>query len=100
MNEAAGAGPSFLDDCPCFEAQVVTAAVGGLGETCQVLRSHCLHYFSVAAFIIAATSSHPQLSDAGAREVQWHFPGQAPLHFGRIHRSQSTYEKTKPLGKC
>ena len=78
----------------------MAVTVGVLGETCQVL-SYCLHYFSVAAATtIAAASSHPQLSDAGAREVQWHFPGQAPLHFGRIHRSQSTNEKTKPLGKC
>ena len=77
----------------------MAVTVEGLGETCQVLR-HCLHYFLVAAATtIAAASSHPQLSDAGAREAQWHSPGQAQLHFGRIHRSQSTYEKYKSLGK-
>ena len=78
----------------------MAVTVGVLGETCQVL-SYCLHYFSVAAATttIAAASSHPQLSDVGAREAQWHSPGQAQLHFGRIHRSQSTYEKYKSLGK-
>ena len=77
----------------------MAVTVAGLGETCLVL-SYCLHYFSVAAATtIDVASIHPQLSDAGAREAQWHSPGQAQLHFGRIHRSQSTYEKYKSLGK-
>ena len=99
MNEAAGVDPSFHDDCLSFEAQI-EAAVGRYGENCQAL-SCWPRYFSAVSVTIAnaAASSHPQQSDAGVREVQWRFPGQALLRFGKTHISQSTYEKGKSLGK-